>query len=43
MNVASPSPAGPRPHLRYEWMREGRDDLRYTARLEQLMARYTER
>jgi len=37
--VASPSPAGePRPHIRYEWMREGRDDMRYIALLEQRIA-----
>ena len=36
--VASPSPDGPRPHLRFEWMREGRDDLRYVALLERLIA-----
>ncbi len=37
--VASPSPTGPRPHLRYEWMREGRDDMRYIALLEELIGR----
>ena len=39
VGVASPSPDGPRPHLRFEWMREGRDDLRYVAVLEGLIAR----
>ena len=37
--VASPSPTGPRPHTRYEWMREGRDDLRYISLLEELIGR----
>jgi hypothetical protein len=37
--VASPSPTGPRPHTRYEWMREGRDDLRYISVLEELIGR----
>ncbi|MHA1573544.1 MAG: hypothetical protein ACTSX8_06080 [Alphaproteobacteria bacterium] len=37
--VASPSPYGPRPHTRYEWMREGRDDMRYIALLENLISK----
>ena len=36
--VVSPSPTGPRPHTHYEWMREGRDDMRYLSLLGRLIA-----
>ena len=35
--VAFPSPKGPRPTLRFEWMREGRDDFRYIDLLQRLI------